>query len=374
MEHFLPSLLRDLEYRCRVLRERLSSAGGNPDVAEYALGGYRQVETVRREVERLLQEPDLTSPTLLPNYLLAFGELSQRASIVESYFLPFVERFSDRDSVLTRLTHRLTQQVRWPLDPPLVSAFSLQGYWTVAQLNLVCGPAAEADSLLGLPDLCHELGHILLLHYEPLLLREFRRDLRDYFARQQQRLRIQQRPTEYLRLYDLLYEQWRDSWVLEFGADMIATYLVGPSFGWQHVRLCAGIASEVYVPGLGERAEHPADEARLRGVVALLNRVGGEEGVGELPALWGAYSAANGANRPADYDACYPDELLENLARRVSEGCAALGIRPFPDVSDPATDIPALVNEAWDRFRGEPGSYSQWEQVTLSRIRAELGA
>src|SRR6266516_4275836 len=161
MEAFLRGILLDLERRSAVLRERIAAVPADPELRDHSLAGYREAESLRREAAGLLADPSLGVPALLPNHLRAAQELERRAALVESYFLPFIERYGEADRRLTHLCRRLLVLVRWPPDPPLVLTFSSQYYWTLAPFNLVCAPATEGTSLLRLPDLCHELGHIL---------------------------------------------------------------------------------------------------------------------------------------------------------------------------------------------------------------------
>jgi hypothetical protein len=188
-----------------------------------------------------------------------------------------------------------------------------------------------------------------------------------YIEREQQRVAAQQRPPEYRQLYDLLFAQWYDAWLREFIADMVATYLVGPAFGWQQVRLCADRSQNAYHPALGEAAEHPADEARLRGVLAVLELMGGPEVAARIGALWHEYVVVSGETRPADYEVCYPQMLIESLARHTVEGCQALGLRGFGPILHPpkTNDIPALLGEAWERFLTDRQSYADWEHDRL---------
>ncbi len=373
MKAFLRGMLVDLERRSVVLRDRLVDVTDDPDLRYQCCLGYREAESLRREAAALLADPSLGEPALLANHLRAAQELEQRASLVESYLLPFVERYSEADRRLTRLCGRLATQVRWPAPPPLVLTFSSQYYWTVALFNVIAAPAAEGISLLRLPDLCHELGHILHMHHQAALVGDFILELADYIEQEKRRAVRGQRPPQYLALYDPLFAQWRDAWLREFVADMVATYLVGPAFGWQHVRLCAGKGQEVYYPALGQEATHPADEARLRGVLAALAQVGWEDGP-NLQALWDSYlSAMRREARPADYDMCYPQALLESLARHVVEGCRTIGLRGLREATDPGLDIASLLHEAWERFIRDADSYPDWEQARLAELWAELG-
>lgn len=375
MEDFLRALLHDLERRCIALRDRLAAIQIDPDMRDHALGGYQVAERARRDTAQLLADPSLGSPALLSNHLQLYKRGHELATLVESYVLPFVERYGETDRRLTRLCRRLTAQVGWPLPAPLVVAFSSQYYWTQPVFHLICVPAAEETTLLGLPDLCHELGHILFLHHETTLLGDFTQQLAEYIAQEQQRVDAQQRPPQYRLLYDLLFTQWHDAWVPEFVSDMVATYLVGPAFGWQHVRLCAGRSQAAYYPALGDTAEHPADEARLRGVVAVLEYMKEAAAGARVQALWDRYTAVSGESQPADYEVCYPHGLIESLAQRTVEGCRSLGLRSFNQLADPpgTGDIPSLLGEAWEQFLANPQAYADWERARLDTLWQEIG-
>src|SRR5439155_1841239 len=111
---------------------------------------------------------------------------------------------------------------------------------------------------------------------------------------EQRRIVTEQRPPGYAALLVSLFGQWGDHWLREFICDMIAAYLIGPAFGWQHIRLCAGGSRSAYHPGFGEAAEHPADEARLRGVRAVIRRLGAEVEGQEMQRLWADYLRVSG--------------------------------------------------------------------------------
>ena len=150
---------------------------------------------------------------------------------------------------------------------------------------------------------------------------------------------------------------------------MVATFLVGPAFGWQHIRLCTGNSNGAYFPALGEFSSHPADEARLRGIMAVLGQIGSTDAATELQAAWESYLALTAEDRPAEYDVCYPQALLDSLAHQVVQGCSNLGLRGFSECNlADENDLPALLNKAWERFRSEPATYASWETQQLARL------
>lgn len=373
MEEFLRGLLHDLARRCEIIKDRLTAATTDPEVQPSGLTAYQVVESVRRDTLVLLADASLGVRALLPNHLQQLKRWTELVTLVEAFPLPFVERYAQPDRRLTHLTQRLTDRARWPLPAPLVGAFSTQYYWTQPAFNLICASAAEVEMLLGLPDLCHELGHILLLRYEQELTDDFLQEVADYVAGEIQRVSTQQRPPEYIRSYHLLLLLWRDRWIREFVSDMVATYLVGPAFGWQHVRLCAGRGNTIYFPTLGQSAEHPADEARLRGILALLTDAGAVLSVGRIRTLWDEYMALSGQSPPVDYAVCYPQSLITSLARHVMAGCQTLNIRRFDEAGGDSFNVATLVGAAWDEFHAAPQTYAVWEKQSLDALWLDLG-
>ncbi len=66
--------------------------------------------------------------------------------------------------------------------------------------------------------------------------------------------------------------------------------------------------------GNSQAAYHPADEARLRGIIAVLEQMGAAEAVDRIISLWDNYLTVCGETLPSDYDVCYPQSLIEFLA------------------------------------------------------------
>jgi hypothetical protein len=376
MDVFLRGLLRDLERRATILRERILAVPDDPDVRDHRLSGYRRAESLRREAAILLADPSLGQPALLANHLRLAQELERRAGLIEFFFVPFLERYAEQDRRLTHLCRLLTTQVGWSLPTPLVLAFSAQYYWTQPYFGVIAAPATEGVSLLRLPDMVHELGHILEVTHRADLVGTFDQELIDYIDQELRRVAQQQRPPEYRQLYNHLFAQWRDAWLAEFVADMVAAYLVGSAYAWQHIHLCVGEGQVLYAPALGQSSTHPANEARFRGILAVLVRLGAGD-VAQLQALWHRYLVVRVEAQPPDYDVCYPQALLDALAQRVITGCQTIGLRDFQTASGAAPastpDVPRLLIHAWEQFLRDSAAYAGWEDQQMTSLWSALG-
>lgn len=376
MQMMLRNLVTELHQRCLAVKNILSNGKFLAPADSYVLTLYRQVEELRRNVDRLLQDPALGSPPLLPRQFQVYKRLAEEFQAIEAYPLPVAQRFNEEDKRMTALCAMLLLQSKVPLSPPpLVATFSTNYYWTTPYFNLIFASALEPGSLLGLPDMYHEVAHFLIERHLDLFAKSFLQELDDYILQEKRRALMEQRPGD-IAPYDLMLVQWKDYWIIEFLADMIATYLVGEAYAWQNLRLCSRTSETVYVPSLGQHGTHPADNARMTAITEMMNELG--EGKAAQYALlqWKEFIAVMGdpPNSPGDYALCYPDILMKSLAGHVLAGCEQLGLRRVNESDSVQAPIilTDLINEAWYQFLSVNSAYADWEQKQLTAIHQFL--
>lgn len=442
MRSFLPGLLYELRRRSELLLRRLNQlSAGDKQLAQYLNASLKQLEADRTKLDTALDELDQAFSAGPAQAGLAFAQHSamrrykrwnEAATAIEA-FLPFAERFTDPEHRrLTELCRALLRNIGGPLQatPPLVGAFSSQHYWVLPESNVICIPALEAHTLLGMPDLCHELGHLIVDREKRRFLHNFGDEVEDHVNRSlvDQLISTQADPDQLLfplaltgastitesrpweepswdhsgpRLrsdtglnlgtdedrrtaersipegqFKQLRKLWTEAWAYEFVSDMIATYVVGPAYAFQHIRLASGRErSKTYTPQLGELysgTKHPSEEARFRGMVEILLMASDPE-VDRLRELWADYTGSVRDTQPLHYAICYPASLIKSLADRTAKGCEELGMRRYDMASHGDDgDIPGLWIEAWRRFRENPRAYAEWETVTLKRLWAKI--
>lgn len=357
------------------MQSRLTALPTDPDVNDHAVFLYAEIESQRREIDQLLTDPALGQPALRPNHLAMYKGWKQRLDLVEARILPVLERFSAEDRRMTRLSRELMLNVAWPSahTPPIVGALSAEYYGSVPLFRVVYVPAAEGSGLLGIPDICHELAHLLYYAETATLLGTFPNELSAYFVSEKARVAAGQRPPEYGRLYDVAAREWVRHWAVEFVCDMVAVYAVGAPYAWQHLRLCVGGRNAAFTPSLGQRGSHPADAARMHGILAMLRGMGAGADADEVERVWNEYLIVAAEARPTEFDLCYPPTVIESLANQVRTACMSLHMRPFTAAGAPAVDIPGLLMEAWRHFRAYPATYRVWEEGQLAPLWKRLG-
>jgi hypothetical protein len=246
-------------------------------------------------------------------------------------------------------------------------------YESVARVALVRVPAAEDCSLLGLPDLLHEVGHWIYYRYLADF-NDFATSLVDpFFAAQAIQLPTGIAAQPHAEKMGFLSEQWHGPWLREFASDLFSTWVIGAPYALQHVRLCFSRSANPFA----DQGSHPADAARFAAIRALLVRCGpagaAELAIAEPP--WSAYVAhlsAAGVAEGADYATRYPVTLIDALAEVADDVFAATGVRRFDGAACADPDLPNLMRQSWVAFTGNVAGYEQWERNALANLWSRL--
>jgi hypothetical protein len=357
----LRSLVIDLEIRAEVARRSLEGA---PKVARRSEDALASVKYIATETAHLLGEDLDGSPS---QFYPAYQNLTRLMYERETLELPFILHFEEGSRRATRLCEELLANISWPYEPILVGTMSSQYYWTLPYWRIVATPSNEEKRLLGLGDLCHELGHTAYTIDDRKLVDDFPIALGKHLRGNLDSPHIPDGKDANDYLTEVFY-RWQESWLQEFVCDLIACYLVGPAFLRQHARLRAMAQPNAPIFNIKTNSSHPADHARATACLLQLRKLGFDAQADRLEEVWGELVTSSGEDPMGLYHLLYPEALLELLAESVINGCASIGLRPYDPDADPTTDIPRLVNEAWARLEAAPGEYREWEEGALGGL------
>jgi hypothetical protein len=287
---------------------------------------------------------------------------------IENLPLLVLRRFTKQDQTVTALMAAICREVGFPHVAPICSSISSQYYWTVADMDLVFVPCLEPDHLLGLPDGYHELGHILLFRDKKRLEYPALAIVDRWYDKTVARGKQLNWPEPSLDEVEGFRHQWRRSWLLEFGADLIATYLVGPAFGWCNIRTSTNLGGEIF----SGSESHPADDARASAIGLMLQQIGCGEACEAIKQRWGELVALSNESQPDRYELAYPGKLLNELTEFFRAACVDLGLRQYADDAGSAAPVTTAINQAWNVFRGDPDAFGDHEQSLLASLMDRL--
>jgi hypothetical protein len=370
MASLLAELLHDAARRAGEIEAEFArlQARTPQEIQSYRQEMQKRAGRAKQVAEMILADPDLTHPVLAVNFFRDFRDIARIILALEHLPLLVLRRFSEKDLLVTRLCRQICSEVRYPYPPPVCSSLSSQYYWTVAGMDLVFVPSLEPERLLGLADLYHELGHIILFREEKDFVIPGLAVVDKHFAQALQQGKQAGWPEQSLAEIDQFHHRWRIAWFLEFSSDLIATYLAGPVFGWCNIRTSTNLGGELF----RGNESHPADDARATTIGMMIKRLGDHESAKQIASRWKELVALGGDVAPPRYDIAYPNDLLVSVCEIVFAGCEKIGLAPWGSQQNPTGLVGPALDAAWNEFRLRPESFEGYEQNALAELFARI--
>jgi hypothetical protein len=370
-DYFVGSVTQLLE-RGRLLRATIPK--DLPcDFHTLAQACHTRLSDVLDRLQSLLNDPNMQLKKNQAERLRRFKRAVADMDLLETVGIAALSRANNEDQRLNRLIDHITREIHYPLLPPVVTSLSQQYFGTYYHLNLICVPLTEGRFLLHLPDLYHELAHLLVTRRDDPVVEPFQRSLDDAVNAvlgniaeeliKQDRRRGPEQLTFFLRCWE---HAWVKFWAVEFFCDLFAVYTLGPAFAWANLHLCAKRGTNPFaVPTLAPTS-HPADDARMTAMLQGLALIGFSEEAGLIRDRWQELITVSGFQPEPEFRRCFPEGLLQGLAQRAYEGTLALGCRiAHPGIRDP---VHSVLSQAWIEFWRDPAGYTAWEESAVKHL------
>lgn len=379
VNNYLFGMTVDLEQRCKRLLAELHSAKLHPGVKERGKEIARRLEELKQEVASLRNSTWLEHESFYPLARLEHQALYERIALIEGQAIPILLAYEERDHRFGLVVAALIEEMGFPPTlTPVVTTKSDSYYWALPELGIVGIPIGDVEGILGWPDLIHELAHLLLIAFPHLLL-DFTPEVNLHFQQERNLLLDiggSARDNQWLALAQKRWgEKEEGTWRVELAADAIATFLVGPSYGWQHVRLSASYGNDPYDPSPGQRVkDHPSDQARLDTIVAMVRHLAREKDACDITQRWNTFLRDGLYKQPPQgFQVFYPTQLLEGLSKHINSACKQLSLRPFTDHkarSNPG--IVVTVDRVWRTFNSDPTKFAAFEQNAINQLYSKV--
>jgi hypothetical protein len=360
-------LLHDLASSCeRSLRS--VRAIEDPDLQPHRRDAEFRLEAIERDVaDALAADP------LLGADAATVATLTAPFEYVRRMLLPFLMHFGPDERYLTNLVARLADEAEMAIPVPIVGTFSARGYWVSPPVATLCLPSGEHGQLLTFPDLAHELAHVLLSQPRSRLKGLFFAKVLGTYTSSLEDVAGEE------AFGSRLYNQM-DLWFEEFAADAVASYVCGPSFGWQQLRLCAQSQNEDVPPWhpaapagdqQPERFTHPADNARTEVIALMMEATGHAASATRLRREWEALCSW-APPPPTIYSKTYGSGLLEEVARLATEWCRQEGLTAFSDCAQDS--VAAAVDRAWREQLDDASTFASAQARLVANLRTLVEA
>jgi len=356
--------------RCLSLESKLENVKTPPVLNEYMTKLQNNLREIKTKLNELIQDPNFGHDFLINQHYSRYYRLSQELSLLESYPITVISRLNDDDLYFYNLMGLFNKTINYPYSNPLVTTYCMTYFASHPGTELLIIPFVERDFLLDIPFLLHELGHIILHKKEKEILERFIQDLRKYIIDEKNRVEEEDRSPEYKDRFSDLEIIWEESWSKEFASDLIATYLLGPAYGWSYLKTCSRFSKEIYSPGSMDdlSSDHPSHESRMRCILEMLKLL--EIDISSIQKHWNEYIKTIRDSPPQEYEQCYPNHLLKSIAKNVLEGCKNLGLRCYneQEFQPEELNLIVLINESFNKFLEDPSEFRKWEIKQIGDI------
>jgi hypothetical protein len=373
MIDFVKGIFQDQLTRASKMLDGLASPQISKEVDTDFLSRTIQMLTdLSIEIEQLIDSGDLEIESLASNNIIRHNTFHERLLTIELFRYLVIVNYGKPEEYFKKKINRIYKEINCLQKQPIITTISNSEnyYWALPTYHIIAVPAGEEKNLLNLPDLFHEMGHLIYNQYEVYLKGSIEKAIEKFYAAEAQRVLLEQRPADLIAFYREKHARWVSSWIMEFTCDLIATYLVGPAYAWTNLKLTTLSSGKNRV--YHDSISHPSDEARMRAVFYMLAKMGHTQELARIEDSWQKF--LNTTNNPiqSNYDYIFPQAIIKELADTVFDGCKAIDLLIYSDqVALYGTPIAKILNDAWDIVLNNPKDFKTWESQRIEEINAK---
>ncbi len=367
---FIKGIFYDQLTRGAKMMEALQASTLSKEIdADFLSKTLKMLGDLMAEIETLINSGDLDIESLSSNNIIKYNTFHERLLTIELFRYLVIVNYGKPEEYFKKKIGRIYKEINCLQKQPIVTTISNSEnyYWALPSYDIIAVPSGEEKNLLNLPDLFHEMGHLIYNQYEMYLKGKFEESLNRFYDSESQRVFYEQRSTTLINFYREKLAWWLSSWIMEFTCDLIATYLVGPAFAWTNLKLTTLSSGKNRV--FQASPSHPSDEARMRAVFYLLNKMGHTAEMVEIKDSWDTFLKTTNNIVPGNYNYIFPQHLIEELADCVFTGCKDIDLVVYSDqLQQYAEPISKMLNDAWHMLFNSPGDFKDWERSKIKQI------
>ena len=374
MIKFIKAIFFDLTGRIEKMQENLASTIISKEVDAAFLNDTRQLLSgLNSDISILIESGDLEIEALASNNVIKYNTLHEALLTIELFRYLIIINYGEAEEYFKKKIKRIYGEINCLQNPPLVTTISNSEnyYWALPSYDIIAVPTGEEQSLLNLPDLYHEMGHLIYNQYAQFLKGGIEKSLSKYYNSEIQRVVTEQRAAWLITFFREKLNYWIESWVMEFTCDLIAVYLVGPAYAWTNLKLTtlSSGKDQIFI----DCPTHPSDEARMRAIFFLLEKMGHVDELSEIKESWQAFLDATANAVPSNYQSIFPQEFIEELAENVYNGCKSIDLKNHKEqIETYGNPISKILNDAWKQLFDNPAAFHQWEKDQIAIIKNDV--
>lgn len=324
-----------------------------------------EIDNIISVLEDFINNPKYQVASNLRRKLIDFQEEVRYIDYLENQIVAPLHRWDPDDLKFTKLIQKVCKEICFPLIPPVASRLTFDYYCINTKFNHIRVPLLEAEFLLHMPDLYHELGHQLIATSNNPRIDKYQEELCNFmnyveeYFRNEIVIRKKNNGIQEAEFLDLFLRSW-NNWAIELFCDLFAVYTLGVVYGWANLHLCIKRGANPYQTPIFAPNTHPADASRMEAIFIGLDLIGETQDAVSIKEYWKKYLYLSNGYLDANYKMAYPIEIIKECAIRALVATRGIKCQIYnPDVNN---EIGKLLHEAWTKFIQNPQTYISWER------------
>ncbi|MCO5950530.1 hypothetical protein [Mucilaginibacter flavidus] len=373
MKDFVKALYVDLIHRIDVVVLDITKSIHHPDIKDRFISDtLKQFSDIRLVMQNALDSGILEFETANGNNITLYNQVLREFNAIHSYRYLAIKNYRDPEVFFFRLIKRIYDEHRINATPPIVSTISNHDtyYWAEPYFEIIALPAGEESSLLNLPDMYHEIGHLLHSMFQGKSCELSTEIIRKHFIKEMVRIEDDGLGAHYLELLKEAQDYWMTAWIEEFTCDLVGTYMTGAAYAWTNLKLLST------AHGSGRIFEyfdsHPANEARMTIVLMMMEKLGLTAEKKKVEAAWKVFLKDTDGFKPKEYTMLFPKKLLQQLVDEFYEFYQNADLASYPEVLAKAGSVSEILNIAWDKAQADPMAYNQHETAVFEQLKKDF--
>lgn len=375
MISFIKGLYFDLDCRVQRLLTQLKSNNYHPDIqVKFVPKTIEYLEEIDFLLQTKMNSGELDVDFFAPNNLTDFNQYYEWFKNIEFYRISVIMNYREEaEGYLNKKIQKIYDEIKHLSNPPILTTISNSQdyYWAETFFEIIAVPYGEEHNLLNLPDLYHEIGHLIFRQYPDIVEDKFLPILRNYIDEQINLSKDENTDTHYIPFFTEKQKHWEAYWIEEFTCDLIATYLCGPAFAWANMKMSAisNGSKAIFL----DSPSHPSDESRMRAVFMMLNKTGFAHECAEIIESWEQFLTHTNNPKDPDYKFIFPDNLLEQLTEIVFNYCKGIDLATYQEqIEIHKNPISKIVNDAWIELHNNPSEFEKIQKEMIVLIRGSF--
>lgn len=358
--------------RAKALKSKVPILNLDKTFYQLANSCQKEIDKIIDQLHELQNHKKYQIEINQPSKLTELQKVISTIDYLENHVVIALNRVNDDDIKITNLVDKICKEIHYPLLPPVASRISQRYYCIDTNFNHLRVPLLEADFLLHLPDLYHELGHCLINNYNNPSVSSYQKKFNEFLGIAYNHLsdRIlefrRNNGEEIANKIQVFLDSWY-YWAVELFCDLFATFTIGSAYAWAHIYLCIKRGRDPYFIPHFVLSTHPADHARMIVILNALKFIVPQNDIDLIKKKWNEYLKITNVEFDANFQLAYPTKLLEQCVCLAFEGTKSINCMIASNENN--NEVYYILNEAWKMFLSNSTNYFAWEKEQRVKLQ-----